>query len=569
MSNKTTMLRPNRNGNGNPNVNNGGVVPISRECTYQDFMKCQLLNLKGMKRVVGLTRWFEKMETVFHISNCPPRYQVKYSLCTLLDGALTWWNSHKRAVGVDAAYSMTWKALMKLMTEVYCLRNEIQKMEMGLWNLTVKGNNLTAYNQRFQELTLLCTKMVSEEEDQKSNVYAIKNAENKRRLYNNSRDNRGHQQQPFKRHNVNGQYVVRAYTVGNNVERRGYVGAFPYYSKCRLHHEGPCTVKCGKYKRVSHMTRDCKAAVAAIPQRAPVGDQTGNTCYECGRPGHYRNECPKLRNQNRRNKAGNKNGNKEAKARAYAIEGGGANPDSNIITGTLLLNNRYASMLFDSGADRSFMSTTFSALLDVITSTLDTSYAVELADGRILETNVILRGCTLGLLGQPFDIDLMPVELGSFDVIIGMDWLAKYHVVIVCDKKIVRIPYGDELLIIEGDACNGGITTKKADDKSKERRLEDVLIVRDFPEVFPEDLLELPPTRQVEFQIDLLCGVAPVARSTYRLEPSEMQELSTHCKGQESTLRSTRGLVITNSEFVKRIFQRQHLELAMVPTSSK
>ncbi|GKF04909.1 putative reverse transcriptase domain-containing protein, partial [Tanacetum coccineum] len=167
----------------------------------------------------------------------------------------------------------------------------------------------------------------------------------------------------------------------------------------------------------------------------------------------FRKDCPKLRNQNRGNKTGNKNGNKsgnkngnktgsnEATAKAYAIGGGGANPDSNVVTGTFLLNNCYDFMLFDSGADRSFVSSTFSALLDVAPSNLNTSYSVELADGRILETNVVLRGCMLGLLGHPFDIDLMPVELGSFDVIIGIDWLAKYHALIICDEKVVRIPY--------------------------------------------------------------------------------------------------------------------------------
>ncbi|GJS41847.1 putative reverse transcriptase domain-containing protein [Tanacetum coccineum] len=185
-------------------------------------------------------------------------------------------------------------------------------------------------------------------------------------------------------------------------------------------------------------------------------------------------------------------------------------------------------MLFDSGADRSFVSSTFSALLDIAPSTLNTSYAVELADGRISETNVVLRGCTLGLLGHPFDIDLMPVELGSFDVII------------------------DEVLIIRGDNCDGGsklniisctrtqkyiqkgcqvylaqVTSKKAEDKSGEKRLEDVPIVREFLEVFPKDLHGIPPVRQVKFQIDLVPGAAPVARAPYRLAPAEMQELST------------------------------------------
>ncbi|GKD72025.1 putative reverse transcriptase domain-containing protein, partial [Tanacetum coccineum] len=202
------------------------------------------------------------------------------------------------------------------------------------------------------------------------------------------------------------------------------------------------------------------------------------------------------------------------------------NPDSNVVTGTFLLNNCYASMLFDSGADRCFVSSTFSALLDVAPSTLDTSH--------------------------PFDIDLMLVELGSFDVIIGMDWLAKYHALIVCDEKVVRIPYGDEVLIIRDDNYDDGsklkiisctrtqkyiqkgcqvylaqVTSKKAEDKSEEERLEDVLIIQEFLEVFPEDLPGLLLAQQVEFQIDLVPGAAPVARAPHRLTPAEMQELST------------------------------------------
>ncbi|GKB61824.1 putative reverse transcriptase domain-containing protein [Tanacetum coccineum] len=108
----------------------------------------------------------------------------------------------------------------------------------------------------------------------------------------------------------------------------------------------------------------------------------------------------------------------------------------------------------------------------------------------------------LGLLRQPFDIDLLPVELGSFDVIISMDWLAKYHALIVCDEKVVRIPYGDEVYLAQ-------VTSKKAEDKSEEKRLEDMPIIREFLEVFPDDLPGLPPARKVEFQIDLVPGVAP------------------------------------------------------------
>nr|GEW29868.1 hypothetical protein [Tanacetum cinerariifolium] len=419
-------------------------------------------------------------------------------------------NSHKRTIGVDDAYAMTWKALMKLMTK------------------------------SFQELTMLCTKMVLEEEDKvkkysgglpdniQGNVIAVEPT----RLQDTVR-------------------VVN--NLMNNVEKKGYAGVLPYCNKCRMYHEGPCMARCGDCKKVGHMTRDCRTIVAATPQRASIGNQMGNVCYEYGRQGHYRNECLKLRNQNHKNKTWNKTRNNEDKARAYAIRGG-AGLDSNVVTSTFLLNNRYATMSFDLGVDRSFMLTTFSTLIDVIPSTLDTSYAVELADERISKTNVILRGCTLGLLGHLIDINIMPIELDSFDINVGMDWLVKYHAVILCDKRIVRIPYGDEVLIIEGDGCKGGsksklsiisctktqkyiekgcpvylaqVTTKRSADESREKRLEDVPIVRDFLEVFPADLRGLPPTRQVKFQINLVLGATPVARSLYRLAPSEMQELST------------------------------------------
>ncbi|GJR26092.1 putative reverse transcriptase domain-containing protein [Tanacetum coccineum] len=321
----------------------------------------------------------------------------------------------------------------------------------------LKGNDLATYTQIFQELILLCPKMVPEEEDR--------------------------------------------------VER--------------LHHAGPYTVKCTNCKNTSHIARDCKNQAATTNQRAPMYNQRAPeynqrtpvnnqrapvanqrasvTYFECGRRGHYRDDYLKLKNQNR----GNQATNTKARGRAFTLGGGENNKDSNVVTGTFLINNRYASMLFDSGANRSFVSTTFSSLMDVVPTTLDVSYAIELADGRVIESDIILKGCTLNLLNHPFNIDLMLVELSCFDVIIGMDWLSKYHALIVCDEK------------------------KKTEDKSEEKRLKDVPIVRYFPEVFPEDFPGLPPTRQVKFQIDLVPGAALVVRSPYRLAPSKMHELST------------------------------------------
>nr|GEX87898.1 reverse transcriptase domain-containing protein [Tanacetum cinerariifolium] len=144
-------------------------------------------------------------------------------------------------------------------------------------------------------------------------------------------------------------------------------------------------------------------------------------CYECGNIGHIKKNCPKLKNR--------RNGNRDvvAQGRAYVLGGRDASPNSNVITGTFLLNNRYALILFDTDADMSFISTTFSALIDITPTTLENHYDIELADGKIIGVNTIIRGCTLNFMNHPFNINLMHVPLGSFDLIIGMDWLTKYH----------------------------------------------------------------------------------------------------------------------------------------------
>ncbi|GJS96163.1 putative reverse transcriptase domain-containing protein [Tanacetum coccineum] len=357
-------------------------APLARECTYLDFMKCKPLYFEGTERVVELTQY-----------------------------ALTWWNSHVKTIGHDVAYAMTWKNLKKKMTNKYCPRGEVKKLECEMWNLKVKGTDLVSYNQRFQELALMYARMFPEESD-----------------------------------------------------------------------------KIEKY-------------VSGLPDM--INESQKPTCYECGAQGHFKRDCPKLKNNNH----GKQGGNGNDPAKVYAVGRAGTNPDSNVVTGMFLLNNRYASIFFDTGADRSFVSTTFSSQIDITPSTLDYYYDVELADEKIIRLNAIIWGCTLNFLNHAFNIDLMPIELGSFDVIIGMDWLAKYQVVIVCAEKIVRIPWGNETLIVRGDGSDRGNKTH-------------------FPEVFPEDLLGLPPTRQVEFQIDLIHGAAPVAREPYRLAPSEIKELS-------------------------------------------
>ncbi|GKA38954.1 putative reverse transcriptase domain-containing protein [Tanacetum coccineum] len=165
-------------------------------------------------------------------------------------------------------------------------------------------------------------------------------------------------------------------------ENKPYGGSKPLCPKCNYHHDGQCAPKYTNCKRTGHLTRDCRSPAAAANnnQRSQGENQRVLTCFECGAQGHFKNNCPKLRNKNQGNQAGNGN----VVARAYGVGTVGTNPNSNVVTGTFLLNNRYASILFDTSVDRSFVSTAFSSLIDIIPTILDHDYDVELADGRII-----------------------------------------------------------------------------------------------------------------------------------------------------------------------------------------
>ncbi|GJS21567.1 putative reverse transcriptase domain-containing protein [Tanacetum coccineum] len=334
-----------------------------------------------------------------------------FAASTFEGGALTWWNRNVHTLGLVTANRIPWNEFKSMMTIEYCPATEIQRMEEELWTLTLKGDDIRAYNNRFYELALMFPELVPTEK--------------------------------------------------KKVER--YIKWFPKRIKGNITSSKPTTLHeaINMARELVEQAVQGKAArekdcwVRFLDARGKALQNV--TCFGCGEKGHYKN-----------------------------------------------------SILFDSGVEKSFVSTEFTPFINIAPATLDTSYEVELVDGKIVNTNTVLRGFTLAFYNHCFKIDLLPTRLESFDVIVGMDWLSYQRGVIVCYEKIVHIPL-----------TNGFIG---------EESLEDIRIVHDFPEVFPDDLSGLPLVREIEFCIDLISSALPVVKSPYRLAPSEMIELSNQLK---------------------------------------
>ncbi|GJU21556.1 reverse transcriptase domain-containing protein [Tanacetum coccineum] len=521
----------------NTNRNTGPrEAPVARKCSYKEFMSCQPFNFKGTEGAVGLIRWFERTESVFSRSNCTEDCKVKFATGTLTEEALSWWNSFAQPIGIEEAYKITWSEFKNLLIKKYCPRTEVKKMEDKFYNLAVKGHDLKTYVKRFQELAVLCLTMLPNSKKLmevfigglprsiKGNVTASKPQTLEEAITITQR--------------LMDQVTKHNSVQGTNDHKRKFDDRRTFNNK---NYQNNCNNNNNNsnndHQQQQNRRQETVRAYAATLTKK-IGPATRSnlkpvsvTCHACGEKGHYKNQCPKVNNS--------------AYGRAYLLRDKNAHQDPNVVTGTFLLNQHLARVLLDSGADKSFVSISLSSKLNILPITLDTTYDIEMADGNLVGTNTVIQGCTLILLNQPFEIDLMPIKLRSFDIVIGMDWLSKYHARIICDEKVVHISIDGKTLIIPGDRSKtrlsliSCIKTKRyisrgcqifiaqvMEKNSDGKRMEDIPVVREFPNVFPEDLPGLPPVCQVELQINLIPGARPVARAPYRLAPSEMQELS-------------------------------------------
>ncbi|GKE76506.1 putative reverse transcriptase domain-containing protein [Tanacetum coccineum] len=362
-----------------------------------------------------------------------------------------------------------------MMTTEYSPATEIQMMEQELWTLTLKGDDIEAYTNCFHELVLMCPELMSTE-NKKIEKYICGFPERIKGNIPSSKPATLHDAINMAHELVEQSIQGRAARIGESNKRKGE-------DHQRNNNNNPNNNnnrnRNNNHYQQQNRRQETTWAHAAAP---PEGKDTTRTSV--------------LR-QNQQNEG--------ARARAYVVV---ENPqqNSNVVTGTFLLNDHYACILFDSGAEKSFVSSAFTPFIDIALVALNTSYKVELADGKVVSTNTIFLGCTLVLSNHVFKIDILQTRLGSFDVSIGMDWLSYHRAVTDCYEKIVRIPLSNgEILEVQGERPEkdpGLLACIKADEK----KLDDIRVVRDFPKVFPDDLLGLPPVREIEFRIDLIPG---------------------------------------------------------------
>ncbi|GKA06128.1 reverse transcriptase domain-containing protein [Tanacetum coccineum] len=443
------------NGNGGNGGNGNGNGGTNR-CSYKAFLACNPRDYDGKGGAVARTRWIEKMESVIENSGCAENQKARHR---------------------EAAIGMAWVEFKALLVEEFCPSNEMEKLQTKIVPRLVTPESkrirryinglapqicgmLRATQPTMIHSAILKVRILTDEAVHCGTL--TRSSEKRKEVVEISKQ--GGSWKVNKKEKVGKGFVATA------PPRNVNVGAYPKCAKCFTYHpeSRPCRL-CFNCQKPGHFARDYWAPVKQV---APVSAvRMGNNqwvCYECGSSEHLRNTCPKLNRapgqaRNRLALEGNQNtqnnGN-QARGRAFSVNAVDALQDPNVVTGTFFLNDHFATVLFDSGADFSFISTKFAPLLNVKPSIVSPGYVIEVANGKKEEVDRIICDCKLELGNSLFTIDLISLSHGSFDVIVGMDWLSKNKAEIVCHEKVVRIPLeGYEILRVQGERTLGGTKT--------------------------------------------------------------------------------------------------------------
>ncbi|MFS7904462.1 putative transcription factor interactor and regulator CCHC(Zn) family [Helianthus anomalus] len=522
---------------------------------FKHFSSCNPKPFTGNDGVTAMLEWFDNIEVTFINSDCPDELKTRSATGVFQARALEWWSNERNIRSNELAYALTWEETKALMMDEFCPPHEQRKLEEEFWKQvyqrfaptmrdTIEAAKLDSIEAIYRLAASLNNNRVRDK--QATNPISSKPAHQITQQSNSNRGKKRKQSNPICNAIVP---PVNPNPVAPADAPKPYTGIHPKCTTCNRHH--PATARCrhcNNCNRYGHDTAFCRfnqqqpapPAQQAHPAQqallAPQNARPARACFKCGDTNHLRPQCPQWIQEQQQPPRG----------RVFNLNAHQARNDNDVVNGTFLVNHLYASILFDTGADKSFVSLEFESLLKCARSKLPKSFSVEVANGKSIVVDSILLDCRLILNEHVFSIDLIPMQLGSFDVIIGMDWLQKNHAEIACHEKFVRLPLpSGDVLHVYGDRPSRGLKLMSCtqankylrkqyfaflahvvEEKGKGKSLSDVSVVRDFPDVFPEDFPGPPPPRSVDFRIDLVPGATPVAKAPYRLAPSEMQELS-------------------------------------------